>query len=252
MAFGNKKLEKQDLIDAGVDPDLLVTLRDQGVKKTDLDALKAEMNTTIADQIKAGFTELEKKLRPEPTTTTTTTEEEEEPTDYDRFATNPTEYVKSEVNKMGFGAAVEIMETRRQMAYDNAVNNLRGFKNATLRAEIDEELKKYPAAMLARNKGNPVILIKQIHDMVLGNHHDDIVQDTNKRDGKYNLVHSGSGSGSTVVSDSNNGGGGGDGKRTLSEQEKKIAKKYGMTDDEWIQQEKDSEAEENLRHKVGA
>lgn len=248
MAFGREKITKEDLKELGLDPELLQTLKDKGVTKDELTTLKTELLTSVTDQIKAGFTELEGKLKPAVNTNTNTnTNKEEEPDDQTRFLTDPAKFVKDEVNNLRGQAAVEIMKTRRDIALQNAQNNLKGFKNDTLKAEIMKELdEKYDAMKMARFGSDPITLIQQVHDMILGRHHDEIIQDTNKREGKYNLVHSGSSSNSNTNSALNSIGG----KRQLSAEEKEMAKKYKMTEDEWLQQEKDMEEEEIQRRKV--
>jgi hypothetical protein len=84
--------------------------------------------------------------------------------------------------------------------------------------------------------------------MILGRHHDEIVQDANKKDGKFNLIHSGSGRGD-VINDTNSNV---DKKKVLTETEQTMARKFGMTDDEWLAEGKAMEDEENSRHKVSA
>jgi hypothetical protein len=254
MAFG--KITKEDLIAAGLDPDKLKEYQEQGVRKNDLATMKAELTTTVTDLIKAGFAELEGKL-PKPivedkenNNNNNNNNNDDQPTDQDRFLTDPTKFVKDEVSKVGAGAAIEFKRMSRNLAYKNATDTLKGFKNPTLKAEIDEEWKKYPPEKMAQFNADPEQLIQQIHDMVLGKHHDEIVQDTNKRDGKFNLVHSGSGSGTGAVSTGGNSSGD---KRILTATEQAMARQYGMTDDEWIKADADMEAEEATRHsKVGA
>lgn len=265
MAFGGKdKLTKQDLIDAGFDPDLLKTLQEKGVNKDDLANMKKEildsLTPTITDLLKSGFTELENKLKPgnkggggngDGGNKDGNGETVDENTE---FITDPTAFINKKISTLGAAAAVEIMKTKRQIAIDSAVNTLKGFKNETLRAEIMKELdEKYPADKLARFGSDPIVVVQQVHDMILGRHHDDIVTDTNKREGKFNLVHSGGGSSSGNGGNGGSGNGGGNTEKpVITEDERKIMKKYNMTEEEWIQQGKDMETEEVNRRKVGA
>jgi len=255
MAFG--KITKQDLIDAGLDPDKLAEFQASGVKKADLDALKTELATSVTDLIKAQFTELETKLKPQPIVNNNNnndddknrqkTPEELEMERQNEFLTNPTAYISKQVGGIAGAAAVEFKKMSRDLAYKEAVKEMRGFKNSVLKEEIDKEWAKYTPEIMARNNADPSILIQQIHDMILGKHHDEIVQDTNKRDGKFNLVHSGSSGGTGSVG--NNTGGSNDNKgNELSEAEKAIAKKFGMTEDEWKKQGEDMDKEEADRH----
>ena len=96
---------------------------------------------------------------------------------------------------------------------------------------------------MAQYNTDPVLCLQQIHDMVLGKHHDEIVQDTNKKDGKFNLVHSGTGSSTGNTGAVGNNGGNGN-KVELTDAEKTMARKFGMTDEEWVKQGEDMEKEE--------
>lgn len=267
MAFGNKgKITKEDLVEAGLDPDKLKEYVEKGVTKDMLDAVKTELTTsmtqTITDQLKAGFTELENKLKPTTNTNNNNNggngngnqNNDDDLTDMDRFTSDPTKYVNDKVGSLEVRAAVEIMKTRRQIAYDSLSNTLKGFQNEALKNEIEEEWKKYTPEVLVRNGGDPSDLLRKIHNMILGAHQDDIIRDSNKKDGKYNLVHSGASSSNSVVNNGGLGNNNTDGtKRELSIAEKKLAKEFGMTDEEWLKQEDEMAKEEELRHaKAGA
>lgn len=247
MAFG--KITKEDLVAAGLDPDLLKTLQEKGVTKDDLTTLKTELatslTTTVTDLIKNSFTELETKLR-------TPTRKEgdgngdgnnnnERPDEQMEYLTDPVAFVKKENNKVVVAAAVEFKRMSRDMAWRELSQSLKGFKNKALKEEIEEEWKKYTPQVMAQNNTDPVKCLQQIHDMVLGAHHDEITQDTNKKDGKYNLVHSGTGSSGGATSSSNNSS---TSTTELSEAEKSMAKKFGMTEEEWVKQGEDMEKEE--------
>jgi hypothetical protein len=247
MAFG--KITKQDLIDAGLDPDKLAQFQADGVTKTMLDSMKTELSTSILDQMKAGFAELENKLKPTPIIKDESGDnKDDEPTEHEQFINDPTGFVTKKVDKLGNAAALEFKRMSRNLAYKNALTSLKGFSNPILKAEIDKEWEKYTPEVLARNNGDPEALLQQVHDMILGRHHDEIVQDANKKDGKFNLIHSGSGRGD-VINDTNSNV---DKKKVLTETEQTMAKKFGMTDDEWIAEGKAMEDEENSRHKVSA
>jgi hypothetical protein len=249
MAFGNKKLEKQDLIDAGLDPDKLKEFQEKGVTKENLDALKTELTTTMSDLIKAQFTELETKLRTPVVNKKEEDDDKEKPDDFTDFTTDPVGFVNKKANNVAYATAVEIKKTTRSIAYNNALATLPGFRNAALRAEIDEEWKKYPADKMAQFNSDPEVLIKQLHDLVIGKHHDEIVQDRDKKDGKFNIVHAGGSGGSSILESINRNKS--DEKPTLTDAEKKVAKAFGMTEDEYIQEGKNLEAEGSKFSKVG-
>jgi hypothetical protein len=251
MAFGNKKLEKQDLIDAGFDPAMLQELKDQGVKKEDLATLKTELATSMTEQIKAGFAELETRLKP-----TTNNNEggdtnkggNDEVPEFDQFTNDPVGFVNKKTGAVLGAAALEFKRMASSLAYRSLSTTLKGFKNDALRAEIDEEWKKYTPEVLARNNADPEKLLVQIHDMIIGKHHDEIQQDTAKKEGKFNLVHSGAGSSGGTIHDNT---GRDESKITLTPAEQAAAKRFGMTDEEWIKEGKDMAEEEITRHRVG-
>ena len=253
MAFG--KISKQDLIDAGLDPDKLATFQANGVTKEDLAAMKTELATSLAtsvtDMIKAGFTELENKLKPtvgntgnnnNNTGNNGNTGNDDVVDDQTKFLTDPAGFVNEKIKGVTIAAAIEFKRQSRDMAWREGLRTLKGLSNETLRAEIEEEWKKYTPETMVRMNTDPVKALEQIHDMIIGKNHEKIQHDTNKREGKYNLIHSGAGS-----STGNTGAittGGTNNKEELSDAEKIMARKFGMTDEEWIKQGEDMEQEE--------
>lgn len=262
MVWG-KKLEKQDLIDAGLDPDKLVEFQSKGVTKDMLDTMKsdilASVSTTINDTITNNFKELENKLKPTPTGGNnnnggnnntgggnTTPTPEEEMADY---LANPTDYIKRQVGGVGIGAALEFKKMSRELAYESLSSKLVGFKNAALKAEIDEEWKKYTPEVFVRQNGDPATVLRQVHDMVIGRHHEEIRMDADKKDGKYNIVSS-SGGGNSGGGNFNNGNNNNSDLPKITPDEHAQAVKFGMTDEEWIKQGSEMEEEEKNRRKV--
>ena len=257
MAFG--KVTKADLVELGLDPDKFSNLIGTVVTKTELEALKNDLSTTltqsITDQIKAGFSELEGRLKPQGdggnnnnnnNNNNNGNNEVDEQTEY---ITDPVGFVNKKVNNLAGGAAVELKNITRNGAYRELSRSLKGFQNDALKAEIDAEWAKYPAKTMAQYNTDPEALLIQIHDMVIGRHHGDIQRDTNKREGKFNLVHSGAGSGGNSINNNNDNS---NQPKELTDEEKKIAKSFGMTDDEWRAQEKEMTQEESKRKLVRA
>jgi hypothetical protein len=118
------------------------------------------------------------------------------------------------------------------------------FKNQALKEEIENEWKSYKPEQFAANKDfDPDALLGKIINMVKGNHMDEINRDTEKKEGKYNMVASSTGGGG---GNTNVGGGGGDKKpeEQLTTVELKQAQRYGMTAKEWIDQRTAMEEEE--------
>jgi hypothetical protein len=255
MAFG--KITKQDLVDAGLDPDKLAEFQSKGVTKTDLEtlgtSLETKLTTTVTDLIKNSFAELEGKLRTpvkkenENGNNQNEGNRDEVIDDQTQFLTDPVGYVNKKTNGVVVAAAVEFKKMSRDMAWKEGVRTLRGMRNPTLLAEITEEWKKYPPEKMAQYNTDPALALQQIHDMILGKHHDEIIQDTNKKDGKFNLVHSGSGGGSGNTGAVGNSTSENVDKTKLSEKEQVMARKFGMTDEEWIKQGEDMEKEEEGR-----
>jgi hypothetical protein len=132
------------------------------------------------------------------------------------------------------------------LALDRAKATSPLFKNEVLAKEILDEWNQYKAENFAMKKDfDPDLLLGKIINMVKGAHAEEIQRDTDKREGKYNLVVSTSGGG---------GGGGnrnidaGDGGRKpedmLTDIEKAQAARYGMTPKEWADQNAEMAAEE--------
>jgi hypothetical protein len=237
MAFG--KITKDDLIAAGLDPDKLKEFQEKGVTKDDLATMKTEIATSINDLIKAQFAELEGKMVKPPVTRTENnddghkkTPEELEEERQGEFLSNPTGYVDRQVQKLGFAANVEFKKQSRTLAMKDAKRTLRGFNNPIITAEIETEWAKYTPEIMARNGTDPELLLTQIHDMIIGKHHDEIMQDRDKKDGKFNLVHSGGGGGGGAVNDTTRDRQ--DNKDVISPEDQAQAKKFGMTDAEWM------------------
>src|ERR1700687_4230719 len=251
MAFG--KVTKEDLIAAGLDPDKLAEFQSKGVTKDDLaamsTALETKLTTTVTDLIKNSFAELEGKLRTPPKKEgddNNNKNDDNKPDEQTEFLTDPVAFVNKKSGAVYGAAAIELKKMTRDLAWKEGLRNLKGLNNTTLRLEIEEEWKKYPAEKMAQFGTDPSLCLQQIHDMILGKHHDEIMQDNNKKDGKFNLVHSGAGS-STGNTGAVNNNTTNDGKPVLSEAEKAQAKKFGMTEDEWIKQGEDMEKEETDR-----
>jgi hypothetical protein len=245
MAFG--KLTKQDLIDANLDPDKLAEFQAKGVTKDDLEAFKTSVTATL-DSFKASFTELEAKLvtsvtnalgakkqsnndnQDQNNNTNNNSNIEDEQAE---FMTDPVGYIKKMTGKTAAYTAVETKRVQRDIAYREASRLLKGFNNPNIKAEIDEEWKKYTPEIMARMNTDPSELVIKIHNMVMGNHIDDILADKDKKDGKFNLVHSsvgGNGNTSVGTGDTNNG------TPKLTEEQKTIANKFGMTEQEYLDQ----------------
>jgi hypothetical protein len=248
MAFGNSKVTKEDLIAAGLDPDeirnSLKAVKDGSATKEDIVSVTNAL-TAIQDSFKA----LETKFAQPVIKKDDTINNEEKPDEQTEFITDPVSFINRKSGAVYGAAAIELKKMTRDLAWKEGLRSLKGLNNSTLRAEIEEEWKKYPPEKMAQFNTDPSLCLQQLHDMVMGRHHDEIMQDQNKKDGKFNLVHSGAGSntgnrGAVDNTNINNG------KEVLTDAEKNMAAKFGMTEDEWIQQGKDMEKEE-IERKAG-
>lgn len=251
MAFG--KVSKQDLIDAGLDPDKFNELIGKSVTKDELESLKTTLTTSITQTLKDELAAMETRLRTpvnnnddnnnndDKNRQKTQAELEEEQNN--EFLTNPTGFIRKQNQALAAGTIVELKKIARDNAWREASRTLKGFGNAEIRKEIEEEWKKYTPQILAQNNADPADMLVKIHNMVMGAHLEEIQQDTNKREGKYNMVQGGGGSSGPggTMSDST------DDKKKISDVDHKQAVKYGMTDEEWLKQQTDMEKEQEER-----
>jgi len=109
------------------------------------------------------------------------------------------------------------------VAYNMAKQTLPHFK--MFEAEIKEVWDKYAP----EQKVKPDELINNIYNLVRGKHLDEIITDTNKKEGKYNMIQSG---GTTVINrpEQQNQGKPED---NLTESELAAARKLGITPADW-------------------
>lgn len=113
------------------------------------------------------------------------------------------------------------------MAYNMARQRLPHFDK--FEAEIKGLWDKYTPLQ----KGKPDELIENIYNLVRGRHLDEIITDSNKKEGKYNLVQSG---GTTVMGPAGGGGGSRKPEEDLSPKELEIAARFGMTPEQWAKE----------------
>lgn len=256
MAFG--KVTKEDLIALGIDPEKFTSLEGKILTKEQILDIVKEANkdtATAIDEIKGSLAELakgtrrEEPIRPNNNGNDTRTPEEIEAERQAEFATSPTDYVDRRVNAAGFQSAVAIMNTRLTDAIRELKRNSNHLKNSELLKEFNTEIEKYKPENLVRMNSDPYKLTEQVLNMVIGAHIDEINHDTNKREGKYNIIQSSTTSGNSSSSSSSSSKNS-DGTRELTEQEKATAKKFNMTEKEWLEQEKEMDEEEKTRRPI--
>jgi hypothetical protein len=113
------------------------------------------------------------------------------------------------------------------MAYNMARQRLPHFEK--FEPEIRELWNKYTP----QQKGQPTELVENLYNLVRGRHLDEILTDSNKKEGKYNLVQSG---GTTVMRQAGGEGKSANPEDDLSARELEVAAKFGLTPKEWAEQ----------------
>src|SRR5262249_41819713 len=144
------------------------------------------------------------------------------------FMEDPQDSVRRLANEMLAPITLHSLNVAADMAYNMAKQRLPFFDR--FETEIKEMWNKYTPVQ----KQKPDELIENLYNLVRGRHVDEILTDTNKKDGKYNLVQSG---GTAVVG--RPGADGSSGRKPeddLSPKELEIAARFGMTPQEWAAQ----------------
>lgn len=241
MAWG--ELKKEDLIKAGLDPDAFKTASEKiekAASKDDVTELKNSLTTT-QNTLKELQTTLQtlasgggKKDGDNGGGDDTGGRKDEPRRSAGPLKIDPLEFMEDpegSVRKiMGEGLAPVTLHTLNvaaDMAYNLARQRLPHFEK--FEPEIKEIWGKYGPAQ----KGKPEELIENIYNLVRGRHLDEIMTDSNKKEGKYNLVQSG---GTSII---NRPGGQDSGRKPeddLTPKELEVAARFGFTPKEWAEQ----------------
>lgn len=239
MAWRNSELTAEDLKKAGLDPALITELKEKGVTKEELAAMKNDITSSMTELITNQFKEMEGRLTPKKVENNNDNNNNNNNNDVDEateFMTDPTAFINKKVGQAVGYAAINATKMRMDLALDRAKMTLKGFKNAKLTEEILAEWGQYkPEGLAAVKDFDPDKLLKKVHDMVIGAHADEIAHDTLKREGAYNIVASGSNGGGG----NNNITSGDDNKNKkpedqMTEEDKAMAARYGMTPEQWV------------------
>lgn len=123
------------------------------------------------------------------------------------------------------------LSLQADVIYDRVVNKLERsdpyFELPKLRKEFDEMLKK--ETNLA-NKANQMY-VENCWNVVFSNHRNEIIRDVKAGNGEY-FVETGRGQGgNTIISGENKT----DTTKVLTEEEKREAKKFGLSEDKWLE-----------------
>jgi hypothetical protein len=234
------ELKKEDLIKAGLDPDAFKAANDKIDKAASKDDV-AELKSTLATTQQT-LKDLEASLR-------TITERKpagengneggdgkpKEPVKTGPLQIDPLEFmedpqgaVRKIMSEGLYPVTLHSLSVAADMAYNMAKQQLPHFDK--FEPEIKELWDKYTP----QQKGKPGELIENIYNLVRGRHLDDILTDTAKKEGKFNLVQSGG----TSVIRSAGGPSGKDDKPEdlLTPKELEVAAKFGLSPKEWAEQ----------------
>lgn len=243
------ELKKEDLMKAGLDPDAFKAMGDKiatAATKDDLTELKNSVATTqetlknleatlrTAMQASTGRGEGGERQDQDPDQNQDKGRQQgPQPVNIDplAFMEDPQGAVRRIMNEAMAPVTLHSLSVAADMAYNIARQRLPYFEK--FEPEIKELWNKYTPAQ----KGKPDELIENLYNLVRGRHMDEILTDTNKKDGKYNLVSSG---GSSNIGKAGAGVGDTSGGRKpeddLTEQEKSVAARFGLTPAEWAAQ----------------
>ena len=242
MAWGDVK--KEDLVKLGLDPDKIAAM--------DAKLTKAA-TTDDVNEIKSAVTTTQNTLRELQNTLQTlaakggehkegdnggqSTERKDGqqggtpgPLNIDplQFMEDPTGSVRRLMSESLTPVTLHTLNVAAEMSYNMARQRLPHFER--FEPEIKELWQKYTPTQ----KTKPDELIENLYNLVRGRHLDEIMTDTNKKEGKYNLVQSG---GSSIIS--RPGGEGGSGRKPeddLTPKELEVAARFGLTPEEWAKQ----------------
>ena len=241
MAWG-RNLEKKDLVEAGFDVDGINDKIKNAATKEDVDAIKTSVET-FTNSLKS----LETKLTEGLATVSRGNEggggnggerrEEHseggsgKPTgntdplagvDPITFMEDPMKYAKAVAQQAVTGVQIHSLNIACEMAYNQAKQNLPHF--VMLEDEIKKEWDLFPVTAKGQD---PMKLITNLYNMVKGRHLDEILTDTAKKEGKFNIVKTGGTS--YVPPGGNNNQNNKD--VELTADEKITAKKWGVTEE---------------------
>jgi hypothetical protein len=140
-----------------------------------------------------------------------------------KFMEDPTGAVRQLLNEQTTPIMLHTLHIAAEVAYNTAKNSLPYFDK--FETEIKELWDKYTPAQ----KATPGELINNLYNLIKGRHMDEIIMDTNKKEGKYAMIQSG---GTSVINRP-------DGTQTkkpeelLTDQELASARKLGITPADW-------------------
>lgn len=224
----NSKVTKQDLIDAGLDPDKFATLIGSSVTKDELntmkEALKTEVTASVTQIIKDELAGLEGRLKPQPDKKEPVNQNQPQELTAEDFLLDPVGSARRIANESASVVLAEQRKTQASTAFEKVLGN-KYMAIPAIKEEFETEWKKYPPHAIA----TPDILAQNIYNIVVGRHIEEIKQDTDRKEGKYNLVATG-GNGRSALDSINTTE---KPEELLTDEEKRQAKMFGLTDAEY-------------------
>lgn len=234
MAWGD--IKKEDLVKLGLDPDQVKAMSDKLEKAAtadDVNEIKGAVATTqnTLRELQNTLQTLAAKGNDPANNGRQPVERQEQPNqpqpaqiDPMEWMENPTSAVRKIMSEGLTPITLHTLNVAAEMSYNMARQRLPYFER--FESEIKELWQKYTPAQ----KGKPDELIENLYNLVRGRHLDEIMTDTNKKEGKYNLVQSG---GTSVVASP------GSSKKPeddLTPKELEVAARFGLTPEEWAKQ----------------
>jgi hypothetical protein len=222
MPWGELKLE--DLKKAGVDPDKIKALEDKlntVASKEDVDAQKTALQS-IQDSLRALTDKVNMAAPVGDKPPEVRNDPPPDPFNIDpvAFMEDPAGNIKRMVQTSVAGVQLHSLNVAADLAYNTAKASLPYFQ--VFEKEIKEEWDRFTPVQ----KGQPQQLIENIYNLVKGRHLDEIMTDTNKKEGKYNIIQSGGTSLITPTTPNKKD-------EPLSADEQAAMRKFGMNEDEW-------------------
>jgi uncharacterized coiled-coil protein SlyX len=222
MAWGEIKLE--DLKKAGLDPAKLTELEiklGNVVTKEEIAETKTALQS-IQDSLRALTDKVNMAAPVGDKSPEVRNDPPPDPFNIDpiAFMEDPAGNIKRMVQTSVAGVQLHSLNVAADLAYNTAKASLPYFQ--VFEKEIKEEWDRFTPVQ----KGQPQQLIENIYNLVKGRHLDEIMTDTNKKEGKYNIIQSG---GTTLIQSTTPS----KKDEPLSADEQAAMRKFGMNEDEW-------------------
>lgn len=250
MAWGD--LKKEDLVKAGLDPDQFKTVSEKiekAASKDDITELKSALASTqeTLKTLEASLRQVAAAGGPSNTSSSNNQNDQNDQANANQnnqrgggqggpvkidpleFMEDPSGAVRRIMSEGITPITLHTLNVAAEMSYNMARQRLPHFEK--FETEIKEIWQKYTPAQ----KGKPDELIENIYNLVRGRHLDEIMTDTNKKEGKYNMIQSG---GTSVIGRNAAGDAARKPEDDLTPKELEVAAKFGLKPEEWAEQKR--------------